>query len=224
MNPSRMAQILTMFTSCPIVSTDQVARLFTNAQPDKRASAALVELEQDGLVEGRRREMGKPKVWRLTRAGHRKMAAPFAREPLTSRKLEHWLALADMWVTLRAAGELLRWRVELREVYGGGVYCPDAFYALRMPGGTQLRFLEVQLTEQTSDRWARKWAVASGFFDSPAFAKGSFQTFLGRDNKPVTIKADQVKIVVVSKQQPDTITAGTRLPLILSRDVKNAPL
>lgn len=226
MNAQRKQTILTMFINCPVVSTDQIARYFTNAQPDRRASDCLCQLAGEKIIEGHNRGLaGKTKVWRLTKKGRELLGVVRPPVPLTSNKVDHYLSIGDVWQHLNTVGQLKRWRVELREPFAGKMkYCADAFACITTEKGTQLLMIESQLSSLTSNRWAEKWAVASAFFDSPAYSTASFQDFKNGKGEKIVIKPTQIKILVISTQQPETIQGGSRLPLIVCRDIKNAPL
>lgn len=220
MNEKKKLMILGIMSDCPVVSTEHIATLFQNAQPGKRASEALLELEEEKLIEGKRRGMGQAKVWRLSKKGREVTGITRPPVPLTSNKVEHYLAIADTYLELQKLGMVKRWRVELREEFSIGnrkkLYCPDAFFILQVGGKAVPVLLEVQRSPLTSTRWGEKWAVASAFMDSPDYPKASFQFIENKIIKP--------RIVVVSTQQPETVQGGSRLPLIIVKDIKKAPL
>jgi len=226
MNKERKQTILTIFANCPVVATNQIAKYFTNAQPDKRASECLRDLEDEKLIEGYHRGIaGQCKVWRLSKRGRDLAGLQRSPVPLNSNKIDHYLSLTDIWQQLTTAGKLIRWRVELREPFGDKKkYCADAFAAYRSSSGTALYMIESQLSPLTTKRWSEKWALASAFMDSDAFKTASFQDLKTSKGEAITIKPQQIKILVLSNQQPDTIGAGTRLPLIIARDIKTAPI
>jgi hypothetical protein len=209
-----------MFSNCPIVSTDQIARYFTNNQPNKRASDMLCKLQDEKLIEGLNRGLaGKTKVWRLTKKGRDSLGVTWKPIPLTSGKVDHWLGLADCWYHLNNKGQLIRWKTELREKFGDRFkFCADAFFAVRTDNGVSIGFIEYQRTDMTTTRWGEKWAIVSAFMDSEEWKNASFQDFRNGHGQPTIIKPASVKIFVVSHQQPTTIQGGSKLPLTIVRD------
>lgn len=204
-------------TSNPIVSTEHVARYFTHrGSPHKRASEALLKLEQQKIIEGRRRAMGEAKIWRLTKKGREEHN--ITRQPVsfTSNKVGHYLAIASVYQDLKRIGELKRWAVELRETFGTQKYCPDIFTVVVRGGVAKAFLIEVQESPLTSTRWGEKWAVASAFFDSEELKTASFQVVPGKIIRP--------QIVALSSQQPETVQGASRLPIIIAKDIKSVAL
>lgn len=203
----RAESILDLLTKVPVIDTTQAARLTCkdNDSPNKRASELLLQLENQKMIEGRRREIGKTKVWRLTKKGRDQFKITRPPVPLSSGKIDHVLAIGDAYLDLIETGKLLphRWLYELREPMGKRKYCADAFFV--HDGKPYL--LEVQRSPISSKRWAEKWAIASEFFDNDHLTKASFQFWKPRIVKP--------RIMVLSAQEPDTIRAGTRLDLLI---------
>lgn len=202
--------LLEHLTNCPVVSTDQLAKWYDNASPLKRASEHLCELAKQKLIEGRRREIGKTKVWRLANKGRKLQEVKRHPVPLNSMKIDHYLAISDVWQELRQSDKFAtnRWLVELRErMEGKDVYAPDAFFVYK--GKPYL--LEVQRTKISSERWGEKWAKASRFFDEGHYKKASFQFWEGKTIRP--------EVVVISTQNPTTIQAGTRFQFLLYKSI-----
>lgn len=227
MNPVKKQTILTIMANCPVVSTTQIARIMVNAKyPYKRASHALQELSSEKLIEGYWVPvMGKMKAWRLSKKGRELMEVQGNPIPFTSQKVDHYISLADIWMHLKAGGELKRWRPELRELYGarGKKYSADAFACIHLRSKNRFLFFESQLSPITSKRWAEKWKAAQEFFESPQFRTASFQDFTSVSTGQASIVEPSLfKIVVVSTQQPDTILTGSgNLPIIIARDVES---
>jgi hypothetical protein len=222
MNEARKAKIMKMFSNCPIVSTETVAKLFTNNQPTKRASAALKELESMRLVEGKSRALGQTKVWRLTTKARREIRGSPRAISFTSGLIDHYLAIADAWYYLSTQGDLLRWTLEPRYPFGEGKkYCPDAFFAWRKNGHTLIGFLEMQLSPLTTKRWAEKWAVASAFFDSKECSTAPFQDFVNAKGEKVILKPSRLSLIAVSSQQPETIAAGSKLTITIIKEISS---
>lgn len=134
--------------------------------------------------------------------------------PLNSMKIDHALAIGDVWLDMVLGGGLKYFVYEPKDEFNPGtgrrVYCPDAFF---IHGGTAY-LLEVQRSPLSTKRWAEKWAVASQYFDGGYYKSASWQVAQGRIIKP--------SIVVLSTQSPQVITAGTGLSLILAKDIKEA--
>lgn len=216
----RLLTILETLSKCPVISTDHAARYFTNSSPGKRASEALTELSTLKLIEGKRRAIGESKVWRLSKKGREQYGVTRQPVALNSPKVNHYLAIATLYQDIQEIGKVYHWTVELREPFQIGskklTYCPDAYCWLKTPKGTHAYFIEVQQSPITSNRWGEKWAMATSFMESDAFPVASFQTVEGRVIRP--------RILVISKQQPETIQGGSRLPLIITPDIKKAPL
>lgn len=200
--------IMEFLTRIPIVSTDQVARFFSdNGSPNKRASEALTTLEAERIIEGRRREIGKAKVWRLTKKGRDMQGITRPPTPLQSMKTDHILSIGDAYLDLLSSGKLSRWTTELRETYRIGnkerKYCPDAFFVFE--GKPYL--LEVQRSPLSVNRWGEKWNVATEFFDGGHYMKASFQLWEGKTIRP--------RIAVITDQAESQVTAGAKLPLLI---------
>lgn len=216
-NESIKQTILNLMISNPIVSTSHVARYFTHrGSPYKRASEALLKLEREKVIEGRRRAMGTHKVWRLTKRGREEYGVTRPPTPFTSNKINHFLAITTVYQDLRRMGELKRWQVELRESFGKHKYCPDCFFVLVKEGQVYAYLCEVQESPLSSERWKKKWARTEAFFSSPEFNNASFQVIKGRVIRP--------KILVLSKQQESTIREGCSLPLVIAQDIRKATL
>lgn len=179
-----------------MISTIQAATFFPDAcSPNKRASQLLKEMEEEGLIEGKRR-LDKPKVWRLSKKGREIMKVSKKPVPFTSRKVEHHLAVCHVLLQLRKRGKVSAFEHEPRERYGAPtgsrMYCPDAYFIFN----NRAYLLEVQLSAMSSTQWAHKWSSA--------------QKALER----VKWEREPTKIVVLSKQQRETV-GGFRLPLLV---------
>lgn len=217
MNQSKLQTILTLMTYNPVISTDNVTRYFADrGSPSKRASEYLHQLESQKLVEGKRRAIGEPKVWRLSKKGREQQNVNRFPVALTSNKVNHYITIANVYQDLKRMGELKIWRVELREKFGKDVYSPDAFFVLQTAKGTKAFLLEVQESPLTTKRWGEKWAVASRFFESDDFKTASFQVIKDKVIRP--------NVIVISSQQPETVQGESRFNFILCNDIKKATL
>lgn len=155
-----------MMTVLPIVSTSQISHLFSNRQPNKRASECLHELEGEGMIEGKRREIGKDKVWRLSNKGRKHVDVDRTPVPFSSRQLEHYLEIGNvcMYLKKKYGKRLQFFEVEPRYPYvvegETTTYCPDGFFVIeRKP-----YLLEVQLSSLSVKRWIMKWKSTLRFF------------------------------------------------------------
>lgn len=214
--------ILTLAREVPLFSTEQAARLFmNNGSPSKRASELLTKLEKEKLLESRRREIGKTKLWRLSKIGREFLKVNRAPLAFTSQKVEHVLGIAEIFLSLFLSGRLRVFKYEPKDEFNAGkkmIYSPDAFFVL-LPervergagkeGGTFL--LEYQKSPISSSVWAKKWAIAGAFFDGGFYKGASWQP-------PGNVKV-KPRIVVISKQQKETITAGSVLPLLINESI-----
>lgn len=207
-------KILTLMRDVPLISTEQAARYFLkNGSPSKRASETLKSLEALKWIEGKRREIGKSKLWRLSSVG-RSQVRTAAKKPLpfNTPKIEHVLAVGDLYQALQESGRLSYWKYEPKDIFRAGremVYAPDAFFVLKSDGGHAPYLLEVQTSNISTSRWADKWAVASLFFDGDHHKKASWQVF----QTPI-----KPKIIVITGSHPDTVTAGSSLPLLIMKN------
>lgn len=193
------AELLRMLSSTPIIATRHAACLFPDSgSPLKRASAALKELEAEKMIEGRR--MGDmTKVWRLSRRGRTELEIQRRSIPLGSMKLNHYLAIADLYVIL--SDKLKYFEVELREQYErlGKIktYSPDALFVY----DRGIYIAEVQLKRLSRKEWARKWSKANEFFNERYFEEASWQRWRRGDNiKP--------QFLCVSEQDPGIVMEG----------------
>lgn len=195
----------------PVISTDQAVRYFRDYKhPSKRVSDMFRQLEEEKLVEGRRRSMGETKVWRLSKKGREELGVNRKPLPLNATVLTHALAIGNVYLELKRTGGLLHFETELREEYtvGGKVkkYCPDAFFIYKK----KPYLLEVQLTPLSSDRWAKKWETANEFFSGPHL-KASWQKYSKNPFRP--------EMVVLTKQNTEIVKAGSRIPLIIVQEI-----
>jgi hypothetical protein len=155
------------------------------------------------LIEGKSRAIGQTKVWRLTKKAREIRKITRRPIPLTGH-LDHWLAIADAYCTLKLVGGLRYFVPELREKIPGTSrkYCGDAFVEWRgMPF-----ILEVQTdrTPLSRDRWKKKWETLIEW-GKKGLHQASFQRFYKEPIVPA--------IVVVTKQSPEVVRAGMGLPL-----------
>lgn len=197
----------------PVISTDQIARFFKDYRsPSKRASEMLCQLEREKLIEGRSREIGKTKVWRLSKKGREELEVKRYPTALNSMGINHLLAIGNIYLELNRTGELATFETELREEYKAGgklrKYCPDAFFAFRKKG----YLLELQLSPLSATKWGEKWSVVTSFFNGGYNNKASWQQY---SNKPFT-----PNILVVTQQPKEIVTTGCKMPLIVMKDIR----
>ena len=207
----KQTNIMATWTRISLADTDHIAALHfsANGSPSKRASEALKELELMGLVEGARRSIDKTKVWRLARKGRARIANAMKSEQLHGLKVSHHLAITSCYAALEKSGHLTRFTPELREPFGTKVYAPDAFFVF----DKRPYLLEIQLTPLSIKRWAEKWAIGAEYFDGFHHQKASFQHWPGRIIRP--------QIAVITRQPPDNVMAGSRLPLHIYASIED---
>jgi len=189
-------KILSFLSAVPIVSTSQVGLFFLeHGSPNKRASELLKELEKDKWIEGRSREMGKSKIWRLTKLGREQFEIKKRPVPLTYRNIEHVLEIGNLYLDLLGTGKLQKFECELRRVSNEVKYCPDAFFQ----AGEKRFYVEVQRSLLSKTNWNEKWKVAKKYFKD---------------------KHD-VPIIALTNQKEETVRFGSDgLSLIVTDDIK----
>lgn len=208
-------RILFILAVLPIVSTNQIARLFPELKyPNKQASKCLKELERDKMVEGRDRSIGETKIWRLTRKARKKLELKGRAIPLTIRNVEHFLSIGDVYFDLYESGNLAYFQAELREEFVNHLgkkrkYSPDAFFIY----DNEPFLLEVQRSYLSRKNWAEKWKIANDFIYEGRLQQSSISDFL-RNEK-------QLPIVVVTEQNKDVVKTGTQLPLFITRNIQS---
>jgi hypothetical protein len=211
--------ITTLITTNRILTTEHIAQhVFPHrGSPDKRAREYLGILVGQKLVEGFNRELGKSKVWRLTKKGREHMKVSYPPISPKGHKLTHFLSITDAYFGFLKVGNVKRWFLEPREKFMSGsksyTYAPDAYLFLEKDGKIKPYIVEVQLSPLTSKRWAEKWAVAAQFFDSGAYKKAGFQIM------KVEIKP---QIIVITNQPEETVRTGVgSLPLSVIRSASD---
>lgn len=212
-------EILRLGATVPLFTTVQVARYFsTSGSPSKRASEALKTLEKEKLIEGRRREIGKSKVWRLTVAGRKLLGVEKVGLPFTCQKVEHVLSIADIFQDLEETGRLLHFQYEPKDEFHAGrrmIYAPDAFFILRRKtGGADFYLLECQRSRISAGAWANKWAIASAYFEGDYYREASWQVVKDKG------KIIKPQIVAVSSQEPENIKGGSSLNLTIVKKIE----
>jgi len=193
-------QILSFMATIPIVSTVQVEYFFKEyGSPKKRASEMLCQMQEENLVEGKNREIGKPKIWRLTKHSRDLMGITRRPTPLTYRNIDHILSIGNVYLEVLDSGTLRSFQYEIREKNKTGnfkVYCPDAF----VQTDTASFFLEVQRSPLSRSNWREKWKVAKAFF---------------KEN-PST------PIITISDQRKEIVSFGAEgLPLSVVKTIKD---
>lgn len=136
--------------------------------------------------------------------------------PLNSLKIEHSLAIADVWLTLVKTGNLQYFKYEPIDPFTTAgrqkVYAPDSFFIYK----NKAYVLEVQLSPLSTIRWGEKWAIATAFFDEGHYKKATWQVVKGHLIRP--------EILVISQQSDDVIQGGSRLNISIYRDIKDLAL
>jgi hypothetical protein len=167
-----------------------------------------VHLQRERLVEGQSRAIGQCKVWRLTKKARDLLGVKRRPVPFTVQ-MEHWLALADVYVTLKLAGGLRYFVPELREKIPGTdrMYCGDAYVHFR---DMQL-LLEVQRTSKSKEDWREKWERLIEWDRKGGVKQASFQRFYPEPIRP--------SVVVVTSQTYDVVSGGLIVPVTIVRDI-----
>jgi hypothetical protein len=156
-------------TMTPIISTCQVSKLFEEySSPLVRASEFMAQLERDGLIVGKRREMesGKYKVWRLSKKAKDDLGIKQYPVRFNTTKVDHFLALTDVMIGLAQLGKLRHFEVELREEVKDSriseriVFAPDIFCIWN----SKPYIIEVQRYKVTQKYWSGKWDNYYKFF------------------------------------------------------------
>ncbi|QST02849.1 replication-relaxation family protein (plasmid) [Pontibacillus sp. ALD_SL1] len=200
----RERRMLLMMGTIPIVSTTHIASLFEDTKhPNKRASEGLRRLEREGLVEGKDRELGKTKVWRLSPKGKKMLGVSFPTLRLTSRTVDHVLAVADVYTVLSQSHDLHDFMFEPRSSFTDKKgkkrnYCPDAFFVWK---GNPY-FLEVQRTKMSRTYWSKKWSTVNLFVEGGHMRASLFREY------------DRIPVLTLSQQQEETITFGATVPVL----------
>jgi hypothetical protein len=148
-------------------------------------------------------------VWRLTKKARDMLSVKRRPVPFTVQ-LDHWLALADAYTTLKLAGGLRYFIPELREKILGTdkVYCGDAYVHFR-----DMQFLlEVQCTPKSKEDWREKWQRLIEWDRKGGVEKASFQRFYPEPVNP--------SVVVVTSQSYDTVSGGLIVPITIVKDVR----
>lgn len=147
-----------------IASTEQIARVHfaSSCSPIKRASECLVRLSNQKVVEGEMTGFGRPKVWRLTKRAREERGLVWRPPVLVTRKTAHWLALTECYLQLCIEETPLIWHPEYREhIEDDVVFAPDVWMVWRR----KPCFLEVQLSELSSQGWRLKWLAYQKYYD-----------------------------------------------------------
>jgi hypothetical protein len=132
--------------------------------------------------------------------------------PFKCPKVEHVLGIGDIFQELLETGKVRYFKYEPRDDFHSGrsmVYAPDAFLVF----DNKPYLLEYQKTPLSSNRWAQKWAVADAFFSGDAYKSASWQNKGAVKFKP--------RILVISSQEPETVTAGSSLPLLIVKNISS---
>lgn len=203
-------QLLMHLSVLPIASGKQLECFFTEYQyPEKRVSMCLRELEVEGLVEGKARPIGESKVWRLSKKGREWMDVKKPPVPLSERKVEHYLAIASVYLHLQFSPLLQFFEVEPRFPFVSRaneekVYAPDAIFIWK----DEVYALEVQRSPLSSKGWAEKWKVAEGFYTTalPCVYEGRD---MSRDTPIITLS-----------EQTHSVIKQTELPLIIADGIE----
>lgn len=120
---------------------------------------------------------------------------------MSSNKIQHFLAIADVYTKLKETGKLRYFQVELREPFKHNekscVYAPDALFV----HDKSIYLVEVQLSRMSRTQWSYKWKVANTYFNEGYYRLASWQRWK---------KADYIKpnFIVLSPQAPDIVREG----------------
>jgi len=198
--------ILLALASLPIVSAAQLELYFQEyKQPNRRVSEVLSDLQREGLVEGKSREVGESKIWRLSKKGRELMEVDRHPMVMTLQNINHMLKIGDVYFTLENADNLQCFYAEPRLPFVNDVevertYCPDAFFVFNQ----QPYFLEVQLSPMSKAGWTFKWEVAEQYVQSGAIWTSPLANWLTHSFPP---------ILVLSSQKEATINQSSNLIL-----------
>ncbi len=197
--------IIEFFSVVRIANTEQVGRLFfaDRGSPSKRASEALSELAKEKLVEGEIIKLGEPKLWRLTKKAKDSKGIEKKAVPFHTAKINHWLAITDLYIEISKVEKPLIFIPEYREVIENKkIFSPDVWMVWRK----KPYFVEVQRTPIRSKAWQEKWRIYEHVYSR--LSERAFQP------KPPA-KPVKPKILVVTKQQKETIGAPRGIEVVM---------
>lgn len=144
----------------------------------------------------------------------------------STRKLEHWLALADAYLKLRRTGVMKLFVPEIRETFTVNekeyTYSPDALLVFN----NRVFVLEIQLSPLPSRRWAQKWEIHKKFYDGNFHHGANFQNYRSDTMKQAGIYMKPETVVLAERQEKETIQADHTFPVTVIRnieDLKNFP-
>jgi len=196
-------------STIPIVSSQQLEQYFLEyKQPNQQVSLVLNELQTDGFVEGKAREVGKSKVWRLTKLGRQLMEVETRPVSLTHHNVNHALKVGDIYFHLEKSEKLHCFKPEIRVPFTNFVgeertYCPDAFFVYDdVP-----YLLEVQHSSLSKTSWKYKWEVAEQLKQAQAWERSEYTRYYTSDTSRFPT------IVVLSPQQPNTVYQSDTLDI-----------
>lgn len=162
--------ILLNFLALRVMSTYQVGRVNFRGigSPWKRASKALLELEEAGLIEGMpNRPLQSPKLWRLSNVGRKLLGVDYDPPRFSSARIWHMARISDVYLDIcDIDGKPRTFDVELREkefTFKGERtrYTPDAFFGFR--GRPYLLELQTEKSPLSAKRWGLKLEKAHHF-------------------------------------------------------------
>lgn len=164
--PTCVSHTLLSFT----VSLASSARLFSAAQvsrhpeiswrgsPERRAREWL---QTQGDIFERLPRTG-PHVYRLTRKAMQEYGVTHKRISGQSQRVEHWLGIGDIWLSLTfAGGRPEEWRTE-----------PDGQFDVAFTWEGRKYLLEYQRTPITERQWRRKWEARKTWYKLQNFRVG----------------------------------------------------
>jgi len=197
--------ILMALASLPIVSAGQLELYFQEyKQPNRRVSEVLNELQCEDLVEGKSREIGESKIWRLSKKGRQLMEVDRHPMMMTLQNVNHMLKIGDIFFALEKSDNLQCFYPEPRLPFTNqkGVertYCPDAFFVFN----NQPYLLEVQLSPMARAGWAFKWEVAEQYVETDAIWSSQFSNWLSNSFPPILVLSSQKNSII---QQSNSLT------------------
>lgn len=205
----RQKTILDFLSRARMLDTDQIGTIAfsENGSPAKRASECCRELVELKLIEGRRREIGKTKVWRLSKRGRDFCGVTYAPPHLNGLKVAHNLEVAEILIQLSRWGRVGKWVTEPRHKFGKKMHSPDAFFVY----GGKAYLLEVQRSAISTARWGEKWAISSEYFEGGFYKDAPWQFWEGKTIRPM--------ILVVTDTSEEKVRAGSRLQMMVVRDI-----
>jgi hypothetical protein len=209
-------RILRVARDCRIFSTEHITRWFKDyARPDKKAMEYIQPLIDEKLLESKERVLKKPKgfephLFRLTKKGREHMEVDYPPIPFSNSRVPHWLLIGDVYLDMCELEQPFKFLPEQR--LNGGRFNPDIF-AIWLG---RAMWIEVQGPKSplTSKQWAKKWSRYNEYINQKLYRNESWQP----DTKKV-----KPRVVVISRQMPETIQSGADFEIETVESVLELP-